>query len=368
MPIYMDLHIVPGIAAKHAAEAHREDLKIQEEYGCRCMTYWVDEERGKAFCLIDAPNKEAVREMHDRAHGLVPHEIIQVNSNVVEAFLGRIQDPNGINDPETGLSIFNDPAFRIIMVTHTMDSRLLQHQLGPEKAAELLSLYNTLVREQLNKHEGREVELAGDGFVASFVSVSQAVQCAAAIQKVLHIAAELIDLRIGIHAGMPIGDSQQLFGDTIHFAQQLCLVGKKNQAILSSVVRELYKEDMYQKIVDHQDRFRVFSPSEEKFLELLMDHLDDHWQNAQFNVNEFCHLMSMSKSQLYRKSVQVTGMSPNVLLREFRLLKSLDLLKKENHNITQTTFETGFNSPSYFTKCFLKRFGLAPLAYLKTQI
>ena len=45
MPIYMDRHIVPGIEAKHAAQAHREDLKIQDEYGCRCMTYWVDEER-----------------------------------------------------------------------------------------------------------------------------------------------------------------------------------------------------------------------------------------------------------------------------------------------------------------------------------
>ena len=73
MPIYMDRHIVPGIEAKHAAEAHREDLKIQDEYGCRCMTYWVDEDRGSAFCLIDAPDIESVKKMHDRAHGLMPH-------------------------------------------------------------------------------------------------------------------------------------------------------------------------------------------------------------------------------------------------------------------------------------------------------
>lgn len=116
-PIYMDLHIVPGITAKDAAEAHREDIKIQDDYGCRCMTYWVDEDRDSAFCLIDAPDKEAVRKMHDRAHGLIPHEIIQVNSNVVDAFLGRIQDPETFDElASPDIKVFNDPAFRIIEI------------------------------------------------------------------------------------------------------------------------------------------------------------------------------------------------------------------------------------------------------------
>lgn len=50
MLFYMDLHIVPGISAKMAAEAHKEDHKIQDEFGCRCMTYWVDEQRSRPFC------------------------------------------------------------------------------------------------------------------------------------------------------------------------------------------------------------------------------------------------------------------------------------------------------------------------------
>ena len=66
MPIYMDVHIVPGVKAKDVAEAHRKDLLHQEEYGCKCMTYWIDEERENIFCLIDAPNKEAVEEMHSK--------------------------------------------------------------------------------------------------------------------------------------------------------------------------------------------------------------------------------------------------------------------------------------------------------------
>ena len=120
MPIFMDLHIVPGVIAEHVAGAHQEDLRIQSEYGCRVMTYWVDEDRGSAFCLIDAPDKEAVIKMHNDAHGLIPHEIIEVNSRTVEAFLGRIKYPENYSvSAETGLKIFNDPAFRIILVITT---------------------------------------------------------------------------------------------------------------------------------------------------------------------------------------------------------------------------------------------------------
>jgi len=81
----MDVHIVPGVKARNVAEAHSKDLLHQEEYGCKCMTYWIDEERETIFCLIEAPNKHAVEEMHGKAHGLVPNKIIEVSSTVVES-------------------------------------------------------------------------------------------------------------------------------------------------------------------------------------------------------------------------------------------------------------------------------------------
>ena len=69
MPIYMDVHIVPGVKSKDVAEAHRRDLLHQDEYGCKCMTYWIDEGRESIFCLIDAPTKGAVEEMHGKRTG-----------------------------------------------------------------------------------------------------------------------------------------------------------------------------------------------------------------------------------------------------------------------------------------------------------
>jgi hypothetical protein len=117
MPIYMDIHQVPGIEAIDAAEAHQKDMLIQEEHQCRCMTYWVDVDRGVVFCLIEAPDKSDVEEMHRKSHGLVPNKIIEVKNEVVESFLGRIHDPEDAEISGTGLKVFSGPATRILLVS-----------------------------------------------------------------------------------------------------------------------------------------------------------------------------------------------------------------------------------------------------------
>jgi len=58
-------------------------------------------------------------------------------------------------------------------------------------------------------------------------------------------------------------------------------------------------------------------------------------------------------------------LSPNLLLKEFRLEKAKELMKKQCYNVAQITFEAGFTSPSYFTKCFKKKYGLLPMSYME---
>ena len=118
MPIYMDRHDVSeAVTAENVAQLHREDLKIEHQFNCRGLTYWFDEKRKTAFCLVEAPNKESVLNMHNKAHGDVPHRIIEVDEKIVESFLGRIEDP--IKAQNTELNIINDPAFRVLMVIQT---------------------------------------------------------------------------------------------------------------------------------------------------------------------------------------------------------------------------------------------------------
>jgi hypothetical protein len=93
MPIYMDRHYVEG-ATRHAiTNAHERDLETQSKHGVHFLTYWFDEARCTAFCLVEAPHKEAIQKTHAEAHGAIPNEIIEVDPTVVEAFLGRIKDP-----------------------------------------------------------------------------------------------------------------------------------------------------------------------------------------------------------------------------------------------------------------------------------
>ena len=78
MPLYMDVHKVPGATVKDVAEAHMKDLQTQDRYGVRYLRYWVDEAQGKIFCLVDAPDADAANTVHREAHGLVADEIYMV--------------------------------------------------------------------------------------------------------------------------------------------------------------------------------------------------------------------------------------------------------------------------------------------------
>jgi len=362
MPIYMDVHIVPGVKAKDVAEAHRKDLLCQGEYGCNCMTYWIDEDRETIFCLIEAPDKDAVKEMHNKAHGLVPHKVIEVSSSIVQSFLGRIYDPDEVKPSENGLKVFADPSFRVLLVIKTIDPILLQNRIGGDNANELIQQYVDGTRKNVAEYEGSEVEHGGNDFIISFHSATKAVACALAIQKDMPAAdASALDLRIAISGGEPIEKSNKLYGDAIQFANYLSSIINSSKIAIASNVKELVSKDHLQ---NKTDRFISLSQQEESFLRSLFNKLEEKWQDADFDIPEYCQAMAMSQSQLYRKTTALIGMSCNVLLKEFRLEKAKELMKRQHYNISQITFESGFTSPSYFTKCFKKKYGMLPMSYI----
>ena len=82
MPLFMDVHNVPGVKSEDVAKAHQEDLRVQAEYGVDYRQYWVDEANGKIFCLVEAPDAEAANTVHREAHGLVADSIFQVQEGV----------------------------------------------------------------------------------------------------------------------------------------------------------------------------------------------------------------------------------------------------------------------------------------------
>ncbi len=78
MPLFMDIHHIEGVTADAVAGAHAKDLEVQSAYGVDYKQYWVDEEKGTVFCLVEAPDAEAAHTVHREAHGLVADAIYPV--------------------------------------------------------------------------------------------------------------------------------------------------------------------------------------------------------------------------------------------------------------------------------------------------
>jgi len=240
MPIYMDRHYVEGATRHTLANAHERDLVTEGKYGVHFITYWFDEARSTAFCLVEAPNKDAIQKAHDEAHGNVPGEIIEVDPGIVEAFLGRVKDPPTVGGCQTPL----DAAFRAIMFTDLKDSTAMTTRLGDAKALHLLHVHNALTRNALRDHAGREVKHLGDGVMASFVSIDRALECAITIQNAfaaynLQNADTPLHLRIGLSAGEPVEDDNDLFGATVQLAARLCAHAEPDQILATQGVVEL---------------------------------------------------------------------------------------------------------------------------------
>ncbi len=239
MPIYMDRHQGEQVTPQMVAEAHAADIKIQHKYGCNFITYWYDEEKSSVFCLVDAPDIGAVHKVHGESHGFSYNEIMEVDPNVVRAFLGRVEDPT----PVAGEVVIDSP-FRSIMFTDLEGSTDMINTLGDEKAMELLRIHNSITRDALRDHAGHEIKHTGDGFMVSFTSAVSAVECAIDIQKKMGKHNESIDVltmnvRIGISAGEPVRNDKQLYGAAVNLAARLCAHAQPGGILVAQVIKDL---------------------------------------------------------------------------------------------------------------------------------
>lgn len=363
----MDRHdISPEITAAHVAEMHQADLKVEHLYGCKGMTYWCDEKRHHAFCLIEAPNKEALQKMHDHAHGSFPHSIIEVDEKIVSSFLGRIEDP--LNSLETEINIIDDSAYRGIMVIETKNhlNRVEANQLSlfTEK-------FHKSILKTLKKFKGTIVQQNDCSYLVSFKSISNAIYSALKIQSDLKFITPKFDtnqrmLNVAIGSGTPVTTRGSIFEEVINSTTRMCEV-VKGEIIVSNEVSNLFRIENRNSILENND-VRILELVEEKFLNQLMDCVEDIWNNPTIKVENLCKELGLSKSQLYRKLKSLTGKSPNSFIKDIKLNKSLNLFHDKLGNVSEIAFEVGFNSPAYFTKCFYEKFGILPSKYMQQHI
>lgn len=109
----------------------------------------------------------------------------------------------------------------------------------------------------------------------------------------------------------------------------------------------------------------ALTKADEVFLKTLKEIVDENMQNPGFCIDDMASLLNMSRSSLNRKIKGVLDMTPNDYIRLERLKKAAQLLKEGECKINEVCYMTGFNTPSYFTKCFQKQFGVLPKDFIK---
>jgi len=126
--------------------------------------------------------------------------------------------------------------------------------------------------------------------------------------------------------------------------------------------RDELKQKYMRQIMLSPRKLETTSP-EEKFLNKLMQLIEDHMEDPEFNVAGLVDYMGMSQTVLYKKIKVLTGLSITDFIKSQRLKRAAQLLTDNNMNIAEVAYTVGFNDRKYFSKEFRKQFGMAPSDY-----
>jgi len=107
------------------------------------------------------------------------------------------------------------------------------------------------------------------------------------------------------------------------------------------------------------------NPVDNEFLKKMSQIIEDNVANADLNVNFLADQLNISRSGLFAKIKSLTDVTPNEMIQVVRLKRAARLLLESNYLVSEVGYMVGFSSPSYFTKCFQKQFGMKPGDYVK---
>lgn len=357
MPIYMDIHFVGDVTLEETRKAHLADLAVQEKYGVSYLQYWFNEKAQIVYCLMEAPDKESCAATHLEANGISACQIVEVEGGRYDIFMGSNQkQDHGLVRREDG-EIDNGYryifALNIMTISKKSDTIKFDQLKLPEKPKELaLGL--------IDNCGGKEAGTSEYNYLlAVFNDAKSALRCAYNIQQeffklIENQSSDNFSFQIGLSIGEPLTEKEGFFTEAIRRCQRFCLIAAGNEILTSSEFEELCNP---KEIVKNKFPLRTLQPSQSKFLNLLMQIIEEYIGDENFNVEFLSRKIGTSKAQLYRKVQALSGMSPVSFIREVRMNKALCLIKENNLNIAQIAMEVGYNSPSYFSKCFQEKFG-----------
>jgi class 3 adenylate cyclase len=162
--------------------------------------------------------------------------------DLVETFLGHKAARLQVNRGAPVTVLFTD------LVGHTQ----MMQRLGDAKGRDLLREHERITRELLRQYRGAELKTMGDGFLASFASVTGAMDCAISLQRAFAAfnddptqPAATLNIRVGLNAGEPIEEDGDLFGSTVIMASRICAQAGADEILIPEPLRHLLSGKSY---------------------------------------------------------------------------------------------------------------------------
>jgi len=231
--------------------------------------------------------------------------------------------------------------------------------------------FHNSVSKTIDHFEGHIIKKDNHTYLATFTSVTNAVLCALKIQADFKYITPKFDkdlrkLNMGICAFGPSDVNMATREEAIPVVAGMCEL-VTDPLVISSEINALYEQENRNARID-RELIRILRPKEERFLARLIDYSEQSWNSTAFNISSFSAVFGYSRSRLYRQLMKLTGKSPGRFIREFRLHKALNLLHAQFGSIGEIARASGFKSPGYFTKCFVKKFGILPSKYVQHYV
>ncbi|QSE98710.1 alpha/beta fold hydrolase [Fulvivirga lutea] len=242
-----------------------------------------------------------------------------------------------------------------------------------------------LVNQRVAQYRGKIVQYDNDSFTAVFEGPSKAVHCCLDLFETF--GSSNVQLAAGIHITEGFVDETYYLSDkTKDLNHSILEPAEPNQILITQPVKFLLSGagltiTQYKTIVDPlsgeaQPLFMVMDhldensrsditiknklPLNDSFLESVLQIIDKHLSDEFFGVEMLCREIGMSERQVQRKLKAISNKSPNQLISSVRLHRAKELILKNENNIAEIAFQTGFSNPSYFSKSFKKEFGASP--------
>lgn len=351
MPLFMDIHKLPSAynpTREELRQSHARNLSKLNKYGITYLVYIVNIDAKSIFCILEAPDIASCIALHQEVHGVGPCQIIEIKGGEHINFISQETNVNEYDLLEFTNTI-PDSGYRTILA--------MEHLGLNEEEDDFIETYSELLRNNpgATRVDNGEAELIS--FHESDLAVQFAMELCSAFKKVRKQFK--CELRIGIASGLPVSeDYDTIFSGTINLALHLCAIGKSGSILVSSLAGKLLANG--HKNLPPMVPFRVLSNSEEKFLFDLFDAVNELEENGTINLDTLAGQLNISQSGIFRKMNALSGTSVSGYLHEIRMRRSFKRVKQQDGNISQIAYDSGFSSPSYFTRSFKRRFGIQP--------